>query len=120
MARIPCEIVRLLEKAGFRDVTTEISYTGIASKHEKPEHYLDANYQDGQSTFHLLSEKDISNIRFTSTQGIRLIVALHCYAPYLPRPKARGAISLRSSSAPRAPAAIKTTTPQSSRPSGTV
>ena len=63
LARIPdtYEISWLLEKAGFCDVTTEISYTDIASEHEKPEHYLDRNYRDGQSTFHLLSEKDIES-----------------------------------------------------------
>ena len=61
LARIPdCgEITSLLEKAGFTDVMIEISYTDIAIEHEKPEHYLDKNYRDGQSTFCLLTEEDI-------------------------------------------------------------
>ena len=63
LARIPdtYEISWLLGKAGFCDVTSEVSYTDIASEHEKPEHHLDRNYRDGQSTFHLLSEKDIES-----------------------------------------------------------
>jgi len=61
LARIPdCdEIALLLEKAGFCNVNIEISYTDIAVEHEKPEHYLDKNYRDGQSTFCLLTEEDI-------------------------------------------------------------
>lgn len=61
LARIPdCdEIASLLEKAGFSNVSIEISYTDIAVEHEKPEHYLDKNYRDGQSTFCLLTEEDI-------------------------------------------------------------
>jgi len=61
MARIPdCdEIASLLERAGFTDVKIEISYTDVAIEHEKPEHYLDKNYREGQSTFCLLTEEDI-------------------------------------------------------------
>jgi SAM-dependent methyltransferase len=61
LARIPdCgEIASLLERAGFSNVNIEISCTDIAIEHEKPEHYLDKNYRDGQSTFCLISEKDI-------------------------------------------------------------
>ena len=61
MARIPdCdEIASLLERAGFTDVAIEISYTDVAIEHEKPEHYLDKNYREGQSTFCLLTEEDI-------------------------------------------------------------
>lgn len=61
LVRIPdcSEIVSLLERAGFSDVSLEISYADIAVEHEKPEHYLDKNYRDGQSTFRLISEKDI-------------------------------------------------------------
>lgn len=61
LARIPdsYEIAGLLEKAGFCSVRTEISYTDIVREHEKPERYLDKNYRDGQSTFHLLSDNDV-------------------------------------------------------------
>jgi ubiquinone/menaquinone biosynthesis C-methylase UbiE len=61
LARIPdCdEIASLLERAGFSDVSVEISYTDIAFEHEKPERYLDKNYRNGQSTFCLLLEEDI-------------------------------------------------------------
>jgi SAM-dependent methyltransferase len=61
LARIPdCgEITSLLERVGFTDVTIEISYTDVALEHEEPEHYLDKDYRDGQSTFCLLTEEDI-------------------------------------------------------------
>lgn len=61
LRRIPGsnEIASLLEKAGFLNVTIEISYTDIAVEHEKPEHYLDRDYRSGQSTFNLLAEKDM-------------------------------------------------------------
>lgn len=61
LARIPdCgEIASLLERAGFSNVSIEISYTDIAVEHEKPERYLDKDYRDGQSTFCLISEEDI-------------------------------------------------------------
>ena len=63
LARIPdtYEISLLLERAGFCDVTAEISYTDIAFEHEKPELYLDRDYRNGQSTFNLLSKKDIES-----------------------------------------------------------
>ncbi len=61
LARIPdCgEIASLLERTGFSDVSTEISYNDIDVEHERPERYLDKNYRDGQSTFCLISEEDI-------------------------------------------------------------
>jgi len=61
LARIPdCgEIASLLERTGFSNVSIEISYTDIAIEHERPEHYLNKNYRDGQSTFCLLNEEDI-------------------------------------------------------------
>ena len=61
LGRIPDsdEIASLLERAGFFNVTIEISYSDIAVEHERPENYLDRNYRDGQSTFCLISEEDI-------------------------------------------------------------
>jgi SAM-dependent methyltransferase len=53
------EIASLLGKAGFSNVSIEISYTDIAIEHEKPERYLDKDYRNGQSTFCLVSEKNI-------------------------------------------------------------
>lgn len=63
LIRIPDtnEIASLLERTGFYNVSSEISYTDIAFEHEKPEHYLDKNYRDGQSTFCLLTEEDIES-----------------------------------------------------------
>jgi len=63
LARIPdCgEIASLLERAGFSNVSIEISYTDIAVEHEKPEHYLNKDYRDGQSTFCLISKEDIES-----------------------------------------------------------
>jgi len=61
LARIPdsTEIVDLLETVGFTKVGVEVSYSDIAADHLRPERYLDKNYRDGMSTFHLLSEHEI-------------------------------------------------------------
>jgi len=63
LARIPdsWEIASLLEGAGFSNIGIEISYQDVAVHHEKPEQYLDKNYRDGQSTFHLLSEEEVES-----------------------------------------------------------
>ena len=61
LARIPDsgEIMGLLNAAGFTDISIKISYTDVASEHEKPERYLDGDYRAGQSTFCLLPEEEI-------------------------------------------------------------
>lgn len=61
LARIPDteEIASLMRRAGFSGIGMEVSYTDIAAEHDKPEHYLDKSYRDGQSTFQLLSENEI-------------------------------------------------------------
>ena len=63
LARIPdCwEITSLLEGAGFSNIGIETSYQDVAVHHERPEQYLDKNFRDGQSTFHLISEEDIES-----------------------------------------------------------
>ena len=63
LARIPDadEIASLLERAGFSNVGVEISYTNISAEHERPERYLDENYRNGMSTFHMLSDEDVES-----------------------------------------------------------
>lgn len=61
LMRIPDtdEIISLLGKAGFSNISTEICYRDVVVKDETPENYLDRDYRDGVSTFAFMSEKDI-------------------------------------------------------------
>jgi len=61
LARIPDsrEIMSLLEKSGFSDVSIEICYHDVVVARETPERYLDKDYRDGVSTFALLAEDNI-------------------------------------------------------------
>ena len=60
-ARIPDtrQIVEFMQVTGFVNVGIVTSYTNVEIHHKNPERYLEKEFRDGQSTFHLMTEEEI-------------------------------------------------------------
>ncbi len=63
LKRIPDvkEVISLLKKAGFLKIRVKSCYYDTVISNQSPENYLDKNFRNGDSTFALLTSKDIES-----------------------------------------------------------